>query len=964
MTNPLGRWAVIDIETSGIDPSYDGIIDLGFLQFEGTKLVRKYSSLVRWDGELSYFIQKLTGITSKMANKAPVWNEVEPELLDLYGHSLLAHNSDFEKSFLEGYFEDIDDGFDRERFEDSLYFLALLFPNYSSLKLEKFICDLGIADHEEHRGFQDSLDLLKVLLVAVGVTREKKKWNATLKLMFEKYGMQDYWFYHFFLLPDDQLETIANEIDFNLSDAVLKALELSCSSSCIADDECGEITSPSIEFNRENVQNILRDADNIEKVIPGYSHRKVQEELALRVGQSFKNEVHSIIQAPTGTGKTFGYLLPSVLFSVNDQKQILIATGTKTLQNQAMNKEVPQVEKLFGLPDDKLKIRRLMGSKNHLCEFLFRQDSEDDLLLRTYGFERRFSDMFLELVFDHNSNSLVNDRITRDDIPFVLKKKFDYLSTKEAAIAVDFRACSGPKCPYESDCSYRKGIRDARDADIIVGNHALMFSWPNGFPRPEHIIVDEAHKIEGEAQNAFSVEITQTEMDVFAGNLIQMQGIGSLFYLLANTETYRENATDLISTIRENATVAGNTIREHLVEFSELMERYFKKMPRFTDKFWNELPLEAKILKTDSLGTAIYNRIDSLKFLLGSLVDLITPYASVWEMKSLSDENKIIALTRFEMFFDQLTDMHDGLEGMIAEKAGYSHSLKYHDSMGFSLLSAPIDVGRILHDGLLSVSKSVVFTSATLGNADGNRGTKGVEWMTGYLYLETKKRFKTGFFLPPIFDYENKTKVFLCDDTPSIYDSGFVEKNMEYVLKLIRKLNGRSLLLFSAKKRFEVAREVLLHSLEGEIPLFIQGMGSHVIEDFKRSGNGVLLGMESFGEGIDIPGEALQFLFIDKIPDIRMDLVIGKRRDFFQSNIGNEFVDYYLSSRTRSLVQKLGRLLRTENDIGGAIIVDSRIKRWKSDTMNKFYNLMRPYKIERAGLEDACDQVADFLEKF
>jgi ATP-dependent DNA helicase DinG len=104
----LGSWALIDIETTGIDPTYDAIIDLGFLQFEGTKLVRDYSSLIKTEVKLSQFIQKLTGISQQMVNKAPIWSKVEPDLLDLAGHALLAHNAQFEEMFLEKYFDKLD----------------------------------------------------------------------------------------------------------------------------------------------------------------------------------------------------------------------------------------------------------------------------------------------------------------------------------------------------------------------------------------------------------------------------------------------------------------------------------------------------------------------------------------------------------------------------------------------------------------------------------------------------------------------------------------------------------------------------------------------------------------------------------------------------------------------------------------------------------------------------------------
>jgi len=116
--------------------------------------------------------------------------------------------------------------------------------------------------------------------------------------------------------------------------------------------------------------------------------------------------------------------------------------------------------------------------------------------------------------------------------------------------------------------------------------------------------------------------------------------------------------------------------------------------------------------------------------------------------------------------------------------------------------------------------------------------------------------------------------------------------------------------------------------------------------------------MESFGEGIDVPGDALSFVFIDKIPDVSQELVIKLRREFYERELGNEFVDYFMAKRTRSLHQKLGRLIRTESDHGAIIIVDSRIKKWQGRTISQFLKMMEPYQVRKERLSVACDSVA------
>lgn len=964
----LGRWAVIDIETTGADLSYDQVIDLGFLYFEGTKLVQKYSKLVQYTGELSSFIQKLTGITNKMLRHAPTWKEVEGDMQELYGAKLIAHNSDFEAGFLRKSFDKIDDGTQREEFCDSLLFLGMLIPEYSSLKLENFIQDWGIAETEMHRGYEDSVDLLKVILVASNLTRRDKAFYQFIKLqLLEKKILNDeFYLMNFLNLSNEELAEIAIQIDFDLE------AHTEIAKKKIWEKRFPEISPKksysknfSLDFNGANINKIFSDEDQIKTIFPTYKTRQAQIDLALKTGQALKNSIHALIQAPTGTGKTFGYLIPAVLFSLEENKPVLVATGTKTLQHQAFDKDVPKVREFLGLSNEELKVQMLVGSSNHLCEALFRQEEgENSLLGYTLDFEGAFTSMYFEMIFFHNQRVAYEHKIIRDTLPFVLKKKVENLGKREKEIAVDFRSCSGNNCPFKNHCSYLTGLREARDANVIIGNHSLMLSWPKGMPRPLNIIIDEAHKIEEEATSAFSLEVDQTSFEMFVGNLQHTQGVGSLFYLLAQNEREVGESSEIIKTLREETLKTYQMLSDHVVPLREKMSLYFKKMPKYTESYWNELPMINPEINKDSLAQSIMGSVMSIHFILETYLARFIPYAGRFEAKNLKNENEIIAFTRYEAFFSQLTDLVLIFETMIKRPENSCCSMKYLESDGYLFSSSPIDVGRIINEQVLKTSASVIFTSATLANGKGDTGARGIEWATGYTYLEPERRFKTGTYLPYTFDYKKNTKVFLCDDVPSLYQANFVEHCLNKIKPLIKALGGRTLLLFSAKTRFEIARELLLKEFEGHIPLFIQGMGTSVIEDFKKSGSGILLGMESFGEGIDVPGEALQFIFIDKIPDLRMDLVINERRDFYESHLGNEFTDYYLAHRTRSLHQKLGRLLRREDDYGGVIVVDNRIKGWKGKTMEKMNKLMEPYDLERASLEEACAEIESFIVNY
>ncbi|MBT7766659.1 MAG: hypothetical protein HN730_05840, partial [Bdellovibrionales bacterium] len=520
-----------------------------------------------------------------------------------------------------------------------------------------------------------------------------------------------------------------------------------------------------------------------------------------------------------------------------------------------------------------------------------------------------------------------------------------------------FRSCTTHKCPLRFGCSYFNGLQDAKDADIIIGNHALMFSWPRSFPRPKSVIVDESHKIEDEATRSFSVELDQRQLTHMRQQLESNQGVGSLFFLMGELD----NSQDLIAGIKDATLTAAKMLQDHLLVLPELIEQFFKRRHNYTELYWNEIPMLSREQANDPLSRGIINHLLSIQTILDDYHKKLDPWIEYWHIDNVKEENSVIALTRFNSFIGQLDDINLAFALAMEQKEGHAHTLKYHQDMGFALLSAPINIGEVVYNQLLSTSEAVVFTSATLGSATGEQGTKGIEWATGYSYLEPEKRFRTGFFLPAVYDYQNRSKVFLCDDLPPMRDLNFIPDSLGPVIKLIQDIGGRSLLLYSAKTRFEAACNLVLDKLEGVIPVFIQGMGQNVIEQFQQSPSGILIGMESFGEGIDIPGDALQFIFIDKIPDLRMEQVIQDRRKFYQSHLGNEFVDYYLARRTRSLHQKLGRLLRTESDFGGVIIVDSRIKNWKGRTMQNFMELMKPYRIERTPLPQAIEGVKQFL---
>jgi ATP-dependent DNA helicase DinG len=937
----LKNWAVIDLETTGISPGVDDIIDVGFLAFEGTKLIREYSSLVHSEQTLTPFIQKLTGITPNLIKKAPTWKNVEQDVQELGEFHLLAHNASFEKGFLTATFDKISAN---PFYQDSILYLAFLNPHLGSLSLENIILELKIAEKEDHRGLSDSLNLLKVLLLQTYLSHQHKPLYVFFKTIFANFTDEEFWFKNFYSLTDDELFEIAGEIKFDLLAAVEKY-----KNSKNSQDSNVKLNN-NWDFNSDNIQNILSNEKEIKEIIPHFKTRKGQINLALKVGQALKNKIHAIIQAPTGTGKTIGYLIPSFLFAKKEKQKVLISTGTKALQNQALTKDIPQALNLLGMSKTELNITKLIGSSNHFCELLYRNDHKGIDWADT--FEMKFAKIFFDFIFF--MNSLGETFITKEDFPFILQRLVPGFKDFLTQYKVDYRSCSGHLCPFKNQCSYYSGLKAAKTSDIIVANHALTFYWPQSIEKPTHIIIDEAHKIESEATKAYTLSLSSKDLAQLGSHILTYSG--PLFYLLG-----QDHKEEKISELRKFLSDGQTVVEEHIEDLADLIPRSFLKSPQYSSQYWNEKPMIKSDGLNDGLATSIRNRLESLDFVLDNIFQKLFFEGSNYLEKNNDEENFVTAKTSFQNFLTQLDDGKKVISLLLKTDQEWCRSIKYLEEEGYILEVSPINIGQLIHDNLLKASDSVIFTSATLANAKGTSGIQGMEWLTGYSYLPPEKRFKSALFLEPVFDYANKAKVLICQDVPGINAPDYIEKIITPFKELLHKKDGRALFLFSSKVRFEKATQLLLQEFEGKLPLFIQGIGNNVVEEFKKTKHGILVGMESFSEGIDIPGETLQLVFVDKIPDIRMDQVIQMRRDFFDKNFGNEFVDYFLAHRTQYLQQKLGRLIRSETDSGVIVIFDSRMKQWKKNTLESFKVLMEPYKIEFVSLDDATKIADSFI---
>jgi ATP-dependent DNA helicase DinG len=956
------KWAIIDIETTGVNPETDDIIDIGFVLFEDFKIIQVYQSLLRPEYPPSAFITKLTGLTESMLAKAPRLEDVQHDWTVLDGAELIAYNADFEKKFLERHFTHL--GVE-VTFCDALWFLPLFFPQSESLKLEKFVVEWGIASREEHRGLSDAVDMLKALILAP--SRLKQTVGAQYDLawlleLFSRHGLRSTWaswFYQGYL--DGAVEGLSEKLwqEFPDRDEVRLIEE--------HEKKQEWVSSPhEWNFSSESVKNYFSNKGPLALNIPGYQVREGQVDLALRTGQALKNGVHAVVQAPTGTGKTLGYLIPSLFFALETKKQVLIATGTKALQKQAMTKDVPMAKESLGPGAEHLRVEKVVGASNYLCAMLWEEKggfSGQGHLLREAS--EAWGGVWTELILEHGQKL----NLLPEDISYALVSNLDLKKTW-STLRADAKQCLGGRCEFYKNCHYAQSWERAKIAHVIVANHALLFSWPRSQQRPSFVVIDEAHRLEEEVTKSLSVEVSSLQLTQhFEQNGSHGSALGPLFYLLQQED--REDTLAKIEQLSERMHFLRQTTQDHATLILDNLELLCKKSMQYSELYWNERPLlDIGAVQRSDVNALEKKMLYSLSSLLGAWSEvhqLLLPYAERFDAQSaqfVHDERAKKAVLQFQQYYSQVEGIALGLGPCLSSERtdDFSYSISFHAKEGFLIAARPIDIGKKMSENALAAFEGSLMTSATLYH-QGEARDLGAEWMTGQLYLPVEKRFKAPLNLPAIYDYEKRVKVFHCGDVPEIYAPGYVEHNLEKLTSLIDDREGRCLLLFSSRVRFEQATNWLLTRYDGRLPLFIQGMGLQVIEEFKKAGRGILVGMEAFGEGIDVPGRTLQWIYVDKVPDLRQDLVIKERRDFFDRQFGDEFTHYYMAHRAKSLQQKLGRIMRKETDYGVAIITDPRLKKWKGRTLQQWEKMMRPYQWQSESFDVAIMRAKHFLSE-
>lgn len=605
---------------------------------------------------------------------------------------------------------------------------------------------------------------------------------------------------------------------------------------------------------------VLGEAGLLARSFPRYEHRPSQIRMAELVERALEHEGVSLIEAGTGTGKTLGYLVPSVLTEA--RRRIVISTGTRTLQDQIVEKDVPTLERALG---EALPIVVLKGLANYVC-------------LRRYDEAARSPDSIarpeiarsLPIVREWKERTSTGDRselatIAEDDPIWALVS-----SSTETRI--------GPRCKHYEDCFVTQARRRAEDARIVVVNHHLFFAdlalragGGSVIPDYDAVIFDEAHQIEDVATAFFGVSIGAPRIEVLVRDVERV-----------------------LRSIGELDSLASGLLRTILMRAAEVLDR----TPRGADGA--RVPIASAALDA-GLRDALFALDVDLEALSESL------------RARIGEADPIAQLVR------RTGALRDAV-ATIAEPGAANVAWAESRGRGTAIGASPVDVSSLFRDEVLHRVKSLVFTSATLATS----GT----------FAFTKTRLGIDFevdeeILASPFDYPRQAALYL-PDIPDPRDPDFAGAAASEIDTLVALTGGGAFVLCTSLRTMNDLARRLRAGLAGRGRLvMVQGEApkSALLDRFRADGHAVLFATMSFWEGVDVPGDALRLVVIDKLPfEVPSDPLVQARCERLSEQGGNAFMEYLVPSAALSLAQGFGRLIRSSRDRGVVALLDARVR--------------------------------------
>lgn len=915
---PKLSFVCLDTETTGLDPDSE-IIEIGMVKVIDGQIADHYSQLIRPHAAIPETIVQLTGIDDDMVQDQPHWEDIEQTVLNFLGdYTLVAHNVSFDRGMLEHHLGRILPN----PWLDTHDVAKIFMPSLTSYKLISIAGALSISGEGFHRALQDADTTARVLLALSDKA-------AALNPM---------------LLGD--IHDIFRQEDCGLT-TWLDAMRTEATSHATigkvyASEEAPVRTygsRPKLSFSESS--RFFEPDGLMAQAAPDYQHRPQQLEMQKTISDAFLNGSHGIIEAGTGTGKSFAYLVPALLWAYENQCRVLISTNTIALQEQLFKKDVPFIKDCL---DYDFPVALSKGRSNYLCTRRFNQFRKQ--ADKVSWNEKIFMAM---LVFWRSTTTMCDKEMLN-----LNKLEHQFWAT----IASQSETCLGSQCESFSRCYYMHNRKECENSMLIITNHALLLQniklENQILPSYEHVIVDEAHNLEDEATKQFTDTVDLEFLRKTAQHLLRSNSIVSrIIDRVKKDHESTDNYADLLLAQRQlsdDVNFLENNIRTAIDFIFTVGQLSHGNEWRITDKerrsdWWQQLTVQ--LGRVNDLIMTVHNRLSHIRTRIDLFEDL--------------------DLLAKELVFNQswFGEQYQFLDTFLNQKRKNDiYWIEYNRSSWGSNLClsvAPIDVMPLLRERLFDANDSVILTSATLAIANNLK-------YTAQLYLLKEDEY-LAYITPSPFNYRKQSCIAIPTDiadysqvSEEVYSSMLIQS----LEKIFQSVTGGVLVLFTSyamlnKTYFALKRSpvlqgynILAHGQDGN--------RTSILQSLNKSDNTIVLGASSFWEGVDVKGTGLTTLIITKLPfQPPTKPITSAKMEYIQSKGQNSFAAYSLPQAVLKFRQGCGRLIRSSDDWGSIIILDKRLltKGYGKD----FINSLPQQPIIRKPLNDVCATLHDWMQQ-
>ncbi|MBK7860416.1 MAG: exonuclease [Archangiaceae bacterium] len=938
----LQHHAFIDLETTGLDPRSDQVIEVGVVFVERGQLVRRVGQLLRPASPLPVIIKRLTGLDDKLLESQPSFGEYRAELKALLlGWTVVAHNAAFERAFMDGLLEEL-----HAPVLDSCELYHYLYPELASHSLEAMVKWAGLGNGAQHRALEDAEDTFHALSFALQRCIEEARQDdlrELLEMLGHSASGENPGQLSFDHTPSPMralleglhgiLKKRPARLQLEEDSAFLPAREERRRKGAAARN--GELSVSSGEVDAVLGPNGALEA------LGAFEPRHGQLQLARAVASALSDGGTLAVEAATGIGKSLGYLAPAALFAAKTGAKVGIAPHTKTLQDQLVEKELPRLHRALG---GAFSYSVLKGQANYACR---RRALEATRVTAEMSLDERAPRAYFRAFLRRSPDGDL------DRVSHWFKDRYPVLDELIAASRSHAAATLAERCPHYARCFYHSAVAQAKDADLVVVNQALALRWPARYPAIDHLIIDEAHELEDTATSAWSEEITDAALGALVERLAGRRGLAT---------TLRRGLSEELGADLTQATSGLAADTRTLTDALRSLAPADAPPGAWERRIDQELRTTRGWVRVRDALHRVRDTLDGIERVLAGRVAEVAP-ALEHDDPGLEREISaaLEAVRELKPLVEHLADRPDD---------GRCHEVALREP-GWSLAARPIDIAPRFHSELVTPKRTLVLASATLSTGPDSP-----------FVLERLGLARGGHQTPVVrisgsFDLMSQALVVLVTDAPDPSSEAFVDWAALRIGGLAAFLCGRVLGLFASTRRLDAVDQKVRETLEPiGIEVMRQSKGSARLMAARQEQDAgtVLMGTKTFWHGVDIPGPGVACVFIDKLPlePQGRPIVEAREEKLGADSPGTEgvrgatsdfrargFMRYRLPRALLQLRQGVGRLVRTPTDRGVVVIADPGNAAYRA----QLYEALEGYRVEALPWAQARVRISHFLKR-